>query len=146
MGRKKVKPRFKDYTSNLILSLFTVELESRCLMNNRNNPIHNQRSSMRSDLTDNTEAEHFDEMVGSIEFTAYRHRTQNLNGLSNLTILLQQYGIEVFRSHSTFDHSKDQVETITISGQGHEIPSIMLKKIHNWAHRRKLTHSFYKSR
>ena len=115
-------------------------------MNKRNNSIPNQRSSMHSNVAYNTEPDHFDEMVGSIEFTAYKGKTQNLNGLYNLTILLRQYGIEVFRPHSTFDHNKDQEETITISGQGHEIPSIMLKKIHNWAHRRKLDHSFYKPR
>ena len=90
--------------------------------------------------------EHFDELVGSTEFYIYRHRNSKIKGYEELKSFLELQGCEVLYLSETTTPVGQGFETIRITNKGREIPNPVLRRAHNWAHRRNLLHIFHKKR
>ena len=88
--------------------------------------------------------EHFDEMIGSIEFFVYRHPNRKMKGYEALKLHLESQGCEVIHTTDTPTPIGNRFETLRITNKGGQIPTPLLKRAHNWAHQRDLLHMFYK--
>ena len=90
--------------------------------------------------------EHFEEMIGSAEFSIYRHPNRKIKGYDALKEYVESQGCEVLHIADTPAPVGQKYETIRITNGGTEIPVPILKRAHNWAHQRNLLHMFYKKR
>lgn len=88
--------------------------------------------------------EHFDEMIGSTELNIYRHPNRKIKGYEALRQQLDSQGCEVVHVTDSPAPVGQRYETIRISNKGSEIPALLLRRAHNWAHQRNLLHMFYK--
>ncbi len=89
-------------------------------------------------------SEHFDELIGSIEFYIYRHPARKIKGYETLKLFLESQGCEVIHLADTPTPVGQRYETIRVTNKGQQIPVPSLKRAHNWAHQRNLLHMFYK--
>ena len=90
--------------------------------------------------------EHFDEMIGSVEFYICRHPNRKIKGYEALRLYLESGTCEVIHVADTPSPLGERYETFRITNKGNEIPVPVLKRAHNWAHQRNLLHLFYKKR
>lgn len=88
--------------------------------------------------------EHFQEMIGSIEFYVYRHPNRKIKGYEAMKSHLESQGCEVVHVAGTPTPVGQPYETIRITNKGEEIPLPLLRRAHTWAHQRNLLHMFYK--
>ena len=91
-------------------------------------------------------SEHFEEMVGSVEFYIYRHPNKKIKGYEPLKAYLESQGCEVIHVVDAPTPIGQKYETIRITNKGEQVPVQLLKRAHNWAHQRNLLHMFYKKR
>jgi hypothetical protein len=89
-------------------------------------------------------ADHFLEMLGSVEFRMYRSPNAKLKGYDSLKAALEAGGCEAVHLPDAPTPMGGKYETIRITVQGREIPEPLLKRAHNWAHQRNLLHMFHK--
>ena len=90
--------------------------------------------------------EHFGELIGSNEFYIYRHPSSKIRGYDALKVFSESQGCEVLHIAGGPTPVGQGYETLRITNTGREIPIPVLKRAHNWAHRRNLLHLFYKER
>ncbi len=91
-------------------------------------------------------AEHFGEMIGSIELYIYRHPNRKIKGFEALKVFLESEGCEVVHITDALAPVGQKYETIRVTNQGREILEPLLRRAHSWAHQRNLLHMFYKKR
>ncbi len=91
-------------------------------------------------------SEHFEDLIGSSEFSIYRHPNSKIRGYEALKLFLTSQGCEVLHIAAGPTPVGQSYETVKITNKGQEIPIPVLKRAHNWAHRRNLLHLFYKKR
>jgi len=91
-------------------------------------------------------SEHFEEMIGSTEFYMYRHPNSKIKGYETLKLFSESQGCDVLYIAAGPTPVGKGFETVRITNNGREIPIPVLKRAHNWAHRRNLLHLFYKER
>ena len=89
-------------------------------------------------------ADHFPEMLGSVEFCMYRSPNAKLKGYEALKAALEAGGCEAVHLPDAPTPMGGKYETIRITQQGQEISERLLKRAHNWAHQRNLLHMFHK--
>ena len=90
--------------------------------------------------------EHFAELIGSNEFYIYRHPSSKIRGYDALKVFSESQGCEVLHMPGGPTPAGQGYETLRITNKGQQIPVEVLKRAHNWAHRRNLLHLFYKER
>ena len=88
--------------------------------------------------------EHFDEMVGSVEYYIYRHPSKKIKGYTVLKAHLESNGCEVVYLNDAPPQVGQRYETIRITNRGQQIPAPLLRRAHDWSHQRNLLHMFYK--
>ena len=89
-------------------------------------------------------SEHFQEMIGSVEFYIYRHPNRKIKGYDALKSSLESSDCEVLHLTGTANPVGKGYETIRVTNKGAEIPTPLLRRAHSWAHQRNLLHMFYK--
>ena len=89
-------------------------------------------------------SEHFEEMIGSIEFYIYRHPNRKIKGYEALKLYLEAEGCQVMHIADEANPVGQRYETIRLTHKGDQIPVLPLRRAHNWAHQRNLLHMFYK--
>jgi hypothetical protein len=90
-------------------------------------------------------SDHVDEIFGCTEFYLYKTLKKNIKGLGNLILYLESQGCEVICPAEGPTDLGDRYETIrVIRKEGEPIPVPVVKRVHSWAHRHNLLHSFFK--
>ena len=89
--------------------------------------------------------DHLDELIGCTEFYIYQAPKKNLKGQESLRLYLESQGCEVLYTADVPPELGNRYEAIRITHKkGEQIPVLVLKRTHSWAHRRNLLHSFFK--
>ena len=89
-------------------------------------------------------SEHFDELVGSVELSIYRHPNRKIKGYEALKQHVESQGCQVAYNVDSPTPFGKGYATIKITNAEEEIPVPALKRAHNWAHQRNLPHLFQK--
>ena len=90
--------------------------------------------------------EHFEELIGSTDFQIYRHPSNKIRGYESLKLFAEKYECVVLHITKGPTPVGLGYETIRITRKDDAIPTTVLKRAHNWAHRRSLLHLFQKER
>ena len=91
-------------------------------------------------------SEHFEDLIGSTEFYIYRNPNSKIKGYEALKLFTESQECEVLYIAAGPTPAGRGFETIRITNKGSQIPIEVLKRAHNWTHRRNLLHLFYKER
>ena len=105
-----------------------------------------QPSFTRKELRDGppTDADgHWVELIGSTELSIFRHPNNKLGGYDALKVFLESQGCQVLYTADAPNPMGPSYHTILITSSGGELSTAVLKRAHSWAHRRKLSHSFF---
>ena len=89
-------------------------------------------------------ADHFDEMIGSTELNIFRPQNANIRGFEPLKASLDSEGCDTAYMADAPNPVGKGYETIRITNKDQQIPVHVLRRAHNWAHRRNLLHLFRK--
>ncbi len=88
--------------------------------------------------------DHFDELVGSVEFYVYQTPGRRVKGFDSLKLFAEGEGCELLYTGEAPPELIDY-ETLRITHRRSEpIPDSVLKRAHSWAHRNNFLHSFFK--
>ena len=88
--------------------------------------------------------DHFDELVGSVEFYVYQTPGRRVKGFDSLKLYAEGEGCELLYTADAPPELADY-ETLRITHRRAEpIPDAVLKRAHSWAHRNNFLHSFFK--
>lgn len=98
------------------------------------------RSGPPSDADD-----HWEELIGSIELSIFHKIGNKLSGFIALKGFLETHGCQVLPAMNTPNLLGSNYTTILIARNGEELPIEALKRAHAWAHRRNLSHIFFKA-
>ena len=87
---------------------------------------------------------HWVELIGSTELSIFRHPNNKLGGYEALKTYLESQGCQVLYTANSPNPISPSHHTILITGSGAELSAAVLKRAHGWAHRRNLSHTFFK--